>query len=489
MNKKEKRSLLVLMLLLFTLVSLITLTFGRKYTAVVILNKKITNIEQLSIEEEKNNHVKIIDKYMKDNKLYIRVKYLNKGKSRIYINANKDEYNYFDMVLLHSHRLGYITEEYYFGDYRGDIVIPISIIIFDLYLIILLYKKYRRDIKESLYQYKNIFNLGLIIFLTIALINNILNLINYRGLMNTITSTLTIVTLFSLFVVPIAIITFIFVTISNIRLMKREGFTWKNMLGTILGLLCIFIPFIPDALNNYLQQATFVDVHNLTLIWPYLQLFVEVFIYGTVTYIETILLSTIIIGIKSAKHKPDYNKDYIIILGCMIKKDGTLTNLLKSRVDKAIEFAKEQKEKTNKDIIFIPSGGQGSDEIISEGEAMSNYLLKQGIDKKHILVENKSTNTDENIKYSYKLIKKKNANVAFSTTNYHVFRAGCIAFNNGYNIEGIGAKTKSYFWINAFIREFIAELVLEKKKHIIVTIFIYLIVILLIFLYYLCNVL
>ena len=28
-----------------------------------------------------------------------------------------------------------------------------------------------------------------------------------------------------------------------------------------------------------------------------------------------------------------------------------------------------------KDIIFIPSGGQGQDEVISESEAMKNYFF------------------------------------------------------------------------------------------------------------------
>ena len=41
-----------------------------------------------------------------------------------------------------------------------------------------------------------------------------------------------------------------------------------------------------------------------------------------------------------------------------------------------------------------------------------------------------------------------------------------LLFSYTLNIEGISAKTKSYFWINAFIREFIATLFSEKKKHI-----------------------
>ena len=90
-------------------------------------------------------------------------------------------------------------------------------------------------------------------------------------------------------------------------------------------------------------------------------------------------------GLVSAKHKPKNDKDYIIILGCKIKEDGTLLPLLKSRVDKAIEFASIQRHNTGKDIIFIPSGGKGNDEVISEAEAMKNYLLEKKINKNNMI--------------------------------------------------------------------------------------------------------
>jgi uncharacterized SAM-binding protein YcdF (DUF218 family) len=56
-------------------------------------------------------------------------------------------------------------------------------------------------------------------------------------------------------------------------------------------------------------------------------------------------------------------------------------------------------------------------------------------------------------------------NIAFSTTNYHVFRSGVLARGMGIDAQGIGAATRSYFWINAFIREFVAVLNSEKKLH------------------------
>lgn len=101
---------------------------------------------------------------------------------------------------------------------------------------------------------------------------------------------------------------------------------------------------------------------------------------------------------------------------------------------------------------------------------MKNYLLEQGIKEEKILMEDKSKNTFENIKFSNKIIKEteEKFKVAFSTTNYHVFRAGSIANEQKIYMEGIGSKTKPYFWINAFIREFIATLYSERKKHILV---------------------
>ena len=157
----------------------------------------------------------------------------------------------------------------------------------------------------------------------------------------------------------------------------------------------------------------------------------------------------------------------------MIKKDGSLTPLLKSRVDKAIEFSKLQKEKTGKDIMFLPSGGKGNNEIIAEAFAMKNYLISQGISEKNIIIEDKSKNTIENMKNSNAIIidNNKNAKISFSTTNYHVFRSGVIANECGIECEGMGSKTKWYFYTNALIREFIANLFQEKKKHIALLIF------------------
>ncbi|MBQ5687129.1 MAG: YdcF family protein, partial [Ruminococcus sp.] len=153
---------------------------------------------------------------------------------------------------------------------------------------------------------------------------------------------------------------------------------------------------------------------------------------------------------------------------------GGLTPLLKGRVDSAAAFEKKQYEQTGKHAVFVPSGGQGADEVMSESEAMKNYLLSIGIPQEQIILENKSENTMQNMQFSKKVIEEhggeiKDRKIAFATTNYHVFRGYILARKNGFEAKGISAKTKSYFYFNAFLREFIGLLVDQKWNHIVYT--------------------
>ena len=90
-----------------------------------------------------------------------------------------------------------------------------------------------------------------------------------------------------------------------------------------------------------------------------------------------------------------------------------------------------------------------------EAEAIRQYLLSQGIEERLILPESESMNTYQNMENSRKIIREvsPDSRAIFSTTSYHVFRSGLWARQAGLNIEGIGSKTKWWFWPNAFMRE------------------------------------
>ena len=461
-NKKIKTLLLAIIL---TIISILFIIInGNTYTIKIDQLDKNTNIEDIIIKIEDEDIIKCIDKKLENNILEIKIKSISKGKTYIDVIVN-DENTI--MRVIYVHNFGIITFNEFMGKTNGGIIIPISITIFLVYLLYTLIILYKKEQKENMYQYKNIAYLGMIIFIIFTTIDQLFTISEHSAIIETINTILKMFSFAELFF-PITFIVSILVIISNISLIKNEGFSIRNLLGIILGAFLCFTTILPEIMNRVLNSTTWIDVHNQRGIELYIYRLIDTIINIGITYIECILMGTVIMGVKTAKHIPQFDKNAIIILGCQIRKDGTLTKLLKGRVDRAIEFSKMQKEKTGKDIIFVPSGGKGNDEIISEAEAMKKYLIEQGIKKENIWVEDKSKNTYENIKFSNNIIKNKieNAKIAFSTTNYHVFRAGSIASEQNINIEGIGAKTKSYFWVNAFIREFIATLVSEKKKHI-----------------------
>ncbi len=153
-----------------------------------------------------------------------------------------------------------------------------------------------------------------------------------------------------------------------------------------------------------------------------------------------------------------------MILGCRVKSDGTPTPILRSRADAAIAFAKRQLDETGKRAKFIPSGGKGDDEPISEAECVKNYLVSRGVSEEDIILEDASRDTAENMRFSFALTTDADR-CAFATTNYHVFRSG-IAANRAskFKAEGIGAPTKWYFWPNAAVREFVSLLTGHRGK-------------------------
>lgn len=320
--------------------------------------------------------------------------------------------------------------------------------------------------QKKKYSYGIVMNVGLLLFIIINIMRQINLLIenwNVLSINNIYNNTLESFSFFAMLTLPCIVILSVYSIITNIFLIKREVFSYKNLLGVFLGVFALMGLFGSQAI--YSLTSSLLVGEELIVV----KKIIDVTINVTLSYFYTLIIATLYCNIIAARHIPKYDKDYVIILGCMIKKDGTLTVLLKSRVDKAIEFAKKQKEITGKDIIFVPSGGQGDNEVMPEAEAMKNYLIEQGIKEENIIVENKSTSTLENMKFSKAIIlnNKADAKISFATTNYHVFRSGIIANDCGMDCEGMGSKTNWYFYSNALIREFIANLVRERKKHIV----------------------
>lgn len=142
--------------------------------------------------------------------------------------------------------------------------------------------------------------------------------------------------------------------------------------------------------------------------------------------------------------------EYLIILGARVK--GNVPSLsLQNRIDTAADFMKK-----NNNSIAIASGGQGPGEEISEAEAIKNGLLEHGISESRILIEDKSTNTVENIGFSKKLIPKHLNSGMLVSNDYHLYRAKSIAKDQGLDLAGLPAKTPAVAVPKSYLREYLA---------------------------------
>lgn len=141
--------------------------------------------------------------------------------------------------------------------------------------------------------------------------------------------------------------------------------------------------------------------------------------------------------------------DYCIILGAQWKASGP-SSVLRRRLDRAVEYLKE-----NPRTKVIVSGGKGDNEPIAEAQGMCEYLVKAGIDRERILVEDQSRNTYENLVLSGELLDKEKHRVVIVTNNFHVFRALGIAKKQGYGkVEGLAADSVLGMGPNNLLREF-----------------------------------
>lgn len=474
-----KRHYLLFLAFLIAIVGYLYISLvGGSYDLVLSSQTDSSEVPVIQVTYDSKGSAEITGWEYTNKGLVIRLKSVSQGK--IYLETHTDSNMFINVLYIHAN--GVITSDYFFGDCKGSTEVILLFIAYLIYILGSLIAKYRKLVRTSLYSYDNVLYFGLIVYSFYLITILILSVFDHSGVIRSFELATGSSESFAMMSFPLLFLATVVVTASNIKLIIKEGVSWRNLLGLFLGITLGIGSLLPAILSDLILSRFGGQLHQENGLASYLIRFFENGISSVVTYLECVLLGTIVTSLKAARHIPAFDKDYIIINGCQIRNDGTLTKLLQSRADRAVEFSKMQLEKTGKPVIFVPSGGKGSDEVISEGEAIKRYLLQNGISEDLILEETVSRTTEENFKLSAELIEKhcgrKDYKLAFSTTNYHVFRSGLLAEQQGIKADGIGSKTRAYFWVNAFIREFIASVVNRKKQHLKVVAILILIVLL-----------
>jgi uncharacterized SAM-binding protein YcdF (DUF218 family) len=139
----------------------------------------------------------------------------------------------------------------------------------------------------------------------------------------------------------------------------------------------------------------------------------------------------------------------VIVLGCKVNGDSP-SLMLRRRLLCARDYLLE-----NPQAKCIVSGGLGENESYSEAYVMKKFLTENGIDAQRIYEEDRSVNTDTNIRYSLEIVRDQGLSpqLILCTDGFHQLRAWIYVRRNGMNALAISGKTPLWVIPSYAVRE------------------------------------
>lgn len=165
--------------------------------------------------------------------------------------------------------------------------------------------------------------------------------------------------------------------------------------------------------------------------------------------VSAVLAAVISVFMVRSADLPPNGSSTVIVLGCKVK--GEVPSLMLSqRIAAAYRYLE-----ANPDAVCIASGGQGADELISEAECIKRVLAEKGIAEERIILEDKSTSTNENIRFSIEKMKEYgiSGSVTIVTNEFHQLRSRLIADKYGLETYSVSARTARYLLPTYWLRE------------------------------------
>lgn len=132
--------------------------------------------------------------------------------------------------------------------------------------------------------------------------------------------------------------------------------------------------------------------------------------------------------------------DCILVLGCLVKADGTPSDMLRDRLTVATELYFEM-ERGEKDTPLLMSGDHGREEY-NEVYAMKQFAIAAGVDSSEVFMDHAGFSTYESI-YRAKEIFGADK-IVIVTQDYHLSRALYIAQSLGIEAYGVAADARTY---------------------------------------------
>ena len=282
--KIRKRTILTAAILFIVIGLCSVIMQGSEYTLKFRMSSPSYQDDDYEVMIEQDHEViNVTDRYDEDGMLCLTLHSVSEGKASVEIS---DPQGNGHIETIYVHPMGVITVNTYFGDSAGDGIIPVLSFLYTALILCYVIQLYRDGMKQTMYQYRNIRSLGWVIYFASILLGHFIYLSGNSSLISSVRASLSLSSVFSSMAFPIAFIISVLVTLSNIELMRKEGKSWQNMLGVILGILICIGTLFPHLLSEYLQRSTLVDVHNEQGAALYIEMVVTHTMLVVVTYLE-----------------------------------------------------------------------------------------------------------------------------------------------------------------------------------------------------------
>lgn len=153
-----------------------------------------------------------------------------------------------------------------------------------------------------------------------------------------------------------------------------------------------------------------------------------------------------------ASGAPVDEPDSVIVLGHTIEGREPSAMLL-ARCEAAADYLL-----AHPDAIVIASGGVTKGAKVSEAEVIRDTLVERGVDADRVLLEDRSTNTSENLALSATLLADRGlgGRVVIVTDGFHQYRAAYFARKNGLTPSPLCCETAPLAAVGYTCREMLA---------------------------------
>lgn len=214
------------------------------------------------------------------------------------------------------------------------------------------------------------------------------------------------------------------------------------MLSMLLILYMIFMPRVHRGIARLWEEAQGKGIRKLLK-----RTFIVCMGCGVVLIASLVVIETACMVSTNMKKPTEHAT--AVVLGCRVYGERPSRSMVE-RLQAAYEYLVK-----NPEAKCVVSGGQGNGEDISEAEAMYRWLVDKGIDGERIYKEDKSTSTDENIRFSKDVIVENGLNpqLAIITSEYHTYRAGIVAEKYGMEYGAVPGTTATWLFPTYYVRE------------------------------------